>query len=454
MAETFLNGRFIQKHDIEANWNKATNFVPKKGEIIVYDKEVLENGSSTELPSDRTIPYAYSRFKIGDGFTNVTQLEFADSEFTHRAIVPDTPTGTPRYIAIHLARSSTLGAPRSFELQVREYLEFGRWLINAESGHTSPYGVHTAVELSNTSSYFYLHPEVALSADYSSCIFYVYDQYGSSVDIGIKESELSADKITNFWVESVSELPSNANFLPLTIQKPVEVAQETGTSTTAVMSQKAVTDALQNINISGTITRADIPDFNYTHSVQVPEHPDGTEGWWKITITSEEDADNNNGYYKDLRFEMYAQGAYGLGHWTIVAPSWHMITSAEGEHTVIQHYVTDMTELYPKIKSFDDSSCTYYISNPYGLGGTVYIDDRTLNDKHRITGVTAEFVTELPDFTGVREFTKLTIVNAKEYEELKAKANAAAPQSTTYTKAEVDALIAKAVSEAILGGKW
>lgn len=61
MANKNINTRIIHKHDTETNWNKATNFIPMKGEIIVYD-------------IDDT--YNYERFKIGDGITNVNNLSF------------------------------------------------------------------------------------------------------------------------------------------------------------------------------------------------------------------------------------------------------------------------------------------------------------------------------------------------------------------------------------------
>ena len=61
MSEKNISSRIIHKHDIENNWNKATNFIPKAGEIIVYDR-------------DET--YNYERFKIGDGVTTVTALPF------------------------------------------------------------------------------------------------------------------------------------------------------------------------------------------------------------------------------------------------------------------------------------------------------------------------------------------------------------------------------------------
>ena len=59
-----IKARFAQKHDVEANWNKATNFIPKAGEIIIYDADVN---------------YSYPRIKVGDGTTKVSDLPFANS---------------------------------------------------------------------------------------------------------------------------------------------------------------------------------------------------------------------------------------------------------------------------------------------------------------------------------------------------------------------------------------
>lgn len=61
MADKKINTRIIHKHDIEENWLKAINFIPQKGEIIVYDID----GS-----------YTYSRIKIGDGVTPVNNLPY------------------------------------------------------------------------------------------------------------------------------------------------------------------------------------------------------------------------------------------------------------------------------------------------------------------------------------------------------------------------------------------
>lgn len=61
MAEKNIKARIIHKHDTAENWAKATSFIPKQGEIIVYD-----------IDAD----YSYERFKIGDGVQNVNALPF------------------------------------------------------------------------------------------------------------------------------------------------------------------------------------------------------------------------------------------------------------------------------------------------------------------------------------------------------------------------------------------
>lgn len=64
MSEKTLKTRIVHKHDTQENWIKAENFIPKQGEIIVYDRDDT---------------YTYERFKIGDGETNVNDLPFVAS---------------------------------------------------------------------------------------------------------------------------------------------------------------------------------------------------------------------------------------------------------------------------------------------------------------------------------------------------------------------------------------
>ena len=56
MANKTFQGRIVQKHDTKANWEKATNFIPLTGEIILYDD--------------------LNEIKISDGITKINDLDF------------------------------------------------------------------------------------------------------------------------------------------------------------------------------------------------------------------------------------------------------------------------------------------------------------------------------------------------------------------------------------------
>ena len=66
MANKEIKTRIQNKNDTSENWAKAVNFVPLKGEIIIYNDTL--------------------QFKIGDGKTLLSQLEFVDKEFTAEEI--------------------------------------------------------------------------------------------------------------------------------------------------------------------------------------------------------------------------------------------------------------------------------------------------------------------------------------------------------------------------------
>ena len=56
-----LNLRIIHTHDTADNWDKIPEFVPKLGELIIYDVDTT---------------HVYERFKIGDGKTKLSDLPF------------------------------------------------------------------------------------------------------------------------------------------------------------------------------------------------------------------------------------------------------------------------------------------------------------------------------------------------------------------------------------------
>lgn len=76
MTEKIFKSYTQHRHDTEYNWNIASELVPLKGEIVVYDIEVDASGKVLALPEGRTSPYLYERFKIGDGITPLINLPF------------------------------------------------------------------------------------------------------------------------------------------------------------------------------------------------------------------------------------------------------------------------------------------------------------------------------------------------------------------------------------------
>lgn len=87
MAEKKMSARIINKHDTESNWNNKPDFVPMNGELIIYEPDTNENNT---------------RFKVGDGVTNVTSLPFCN---------------TPEVIL----KSSTEGSKKMFKLSIDDY---------------------------------------------------------------------------------------------------------------------------------------------------------------------------------------------------------------------------------------------------------------------------------------------------------------------------------------------
>ena len=68
MKEKQIKARVQHKVDTWENWGKAENFIPLKGELIIYTTD--ENGN------------AKTQFKIGDGESYVRDLKFAFSDLT------------------------------------------------------------------------------------------------------------------------------------------------------------------------------------------------------------------------------------------------------------------------------------------------------------------------------------------------------------------------------------
>lgn len=83
MSET-MSVRIIHMHDIEANWNKIPDLIPKQAEIIVYDPD---------YDNETKLGHAYPRFKIGDGTTAISNLPFSNESTLDASIKWDNDIG-------------------------------------------------------------------------------------------------------------------------------------------------------------------------------------------------------------------------------------------------------------------------------------------------------------------------------------------------------------------------
>lgn len=195
------------------------------------------------------------------------------------------------------------------------------------------------------------------------------------------------------------------------------------------------------------ITRADITDFAYTHSDEVGEEFgfELADPYLKVTVHytyGMHDFQGSGTYY-----DLYVIGGYGAsGHWTIQGDSTH--SGDTWAHCVYTHPgLYNRFELHNQMEggeiSDTEAYCTFYIKDhSEGYATNVYIDDRGITD-NKIISVEVERVDGLPEFTNSDEISELySSVDVNEYAELQAKAEAAAPQATTYTKDEVDNKIA------------
>lgn len=121
--EKNIKARVQLKHDIEANWNLATNFRPMAGEMIIYDP-------------DET--YSYRRYKIGewvDDDKTQTKLlsELSFEPFIHLGdTAPENaPTGT---IWIDTSEFTTsLVYSEEYEAQLDEIINLQESYINGEA---------------------------------------------------------------------------------------------------------------------------------------------------------------------------------------------------------------------------------------------------------------------------------------------------------------------------------
>lgn len=91
--------KVIFKHELEVHWI-LSSYVPEKGEMVIYDKEVDAEGNVLQHPENRQ-PFLYDRIKFGDGKLSVKDLPFVD--------VKNIENGKGKYALQQIADNVALG---------------------------------------------------------------------------------------------------------------------------------------------------------------------------------------------------------------------------------------------------------------------------------------------------------------------------------------------------------
>ena len=73
-----LDVRIRSKRDTTENWNKASNFIPLRGEIIIYDDYETKTWTEMEYGEEVTKTVNIPNIKVGDGMAYVQDLPFVD----------------------------------------------------------------------------------------------------------------------------------------------------------------------------------------------------------------------------------------------------------------------------------------------------------------------------------------------------------------------------------------
>ena len=147
-TEKTISARMQMKTDTALNWSKAINFIPKKGEIIIY-----------EADSD----YGYERMKIGDGSTKVNDLPFVigekdwlQNDSTASDYIKNRPGGyTVNYPALNIEWDGVIGDKVTVDfdgmkfVKVSDEIPKAKQLVGGTSSITMGDESHTITILDN-----------------------------------------------------------------------------------------------------------------------------------------------------------------------------------------------------------------------------------------------------------------------------------------------------------------
>jgi len=80
------NARIIHKNGTEANWNKVNDFIPQKGEIIIYNPDDLHPTPRFKIGNGVSLPRYLPFFQEGITQEDLEKLEITADKLKHSLI--------------------------------------------------------------------------------------------------------------------------------------------------------------------------------------------------------------------------------------------------------------------------------------------------------------------------------------------------------------------------------
>ena len=255
MSEKTLNTRIIHKHDTEINWSKATNFIPKKGEIIIYDKD---NN------------YNYERIKVGDGTTLVNNLPFYGSSIEN--ILDGIASGSVR-------TSSSTTESTDYKLGTAAFAEGkdtkakGNY-SHAEGQDTTASGDHSHAEgYGTTASSDHQHVQGQYNIEDSSNTYA--DIIGKGIDTYNRSNISTVDWSGNAWYAGDVYVGSTSGKNKDEGSKKLATEEYVNTSIAGIVN--SAPETLNTLNeLAGAL--GDDPNFATTVATQIGNKVDKIEG--------------------------------------------------------------------------------------------------------------------------------------------------------------------------------
>lgn len=267
-TEKTLKTRVVLKHDTEANWKTAGNaanpFIPKKGEVIIYDPD----GTHT-----------YSRQKVGDGIKNINKLPFLGAtvgtadpfeslskiQYTAESAIPTTPEQGVEYAITDLIGYGDLDS----ELQAK---------VDAGANAGSNLNTKASVDYVNKTHYGYSGDDLLIIPEGTTTI----------ADNAYKDTNYKCvvipDSVTTIGHYAFQNCSSLTNItIPDSVTSIGEYAFHNCDNLTSITIPNSVTsigsaafyycDNLANITISNNITRIDPVTFagNNITNIIIPD---------------------------------------------------------------------------------------------------------------------------------------------------------------------------------------